>query len=135
MPPTDKIIQTLQSINGPASAHRLTQYLRPDVTYQTPTHQSQTPDGVRDVIAYIFAAGTGGRIRITDAAVGLDGLTYYLRWDRQISLPSGKNTAYSGITEMMFAPDGLIASLIDYYDPSDAPTPQSKSLLSRILNR
>lgn len=131
----DIIIKTIESINGEASAHRLNGYLRPDVTYQTPTHQSAKPEGVRDIIAFIFASGTGGRIRITDHAAGQDGLTHYLRWDRLINGENDQKTVYSGITELMFATDGKIASLIDYYDPADAPAPPRGSLLSRIMGR
>lgn len=130
------IIETLQTISNPASAHRLSPYLRPDVTYQTPTHQSSTPDGVRDILAYIFVGGQGGRIRVIDHAAGQDGLTHYLRWDRLVNMDNGSNVVYSGMTEMMLDPKGKVASLIDYYDPSDAPAAeQPRSLLSRILNR
>lgn len=136
-------IETLNNITGAASSHRLASYVTPDIRFASPTYETSGKDGLRFAIGNIFAASDpkqGGRIRITDWAKGQDYVSYYLRWDRLIYLEGGKRAAYSGVTHIMFAPDnsktaGLIASITDYYDPSDAPAGPKLSLFARLFAR
>lgn len=141
MEPQDiiKFIEILQSITSKSSAHRLNTLLSPDIHFSSPFYQSTGRDNFSFAMSQIFAASDAaapqsGRLRVTDWGAGQNGFSYYLRWDRLLYLPGGKRAAYSGMSEIMYAPDGLIASITDYYDPADAPTPKT-SLITRLLAR
>ena len=131
----DYVVRALETMKSAQQAHRLYQFVSPDVTYNSPLMHTRGRDGLSEAMRAIFDGANDGIIRVTDRAWGQDERTVYLRWDRLLNLPDGSRHVYSGVSEIMVGLDGKIASIIDHWDGANRPQMKQVGLLRRLLKR
>jgi hypothetical protein len=120
-------LETLVKTGG----HRIGSFVAKDVRHRTPEQEGAGVDAVAAIFVSVFDGAASVKFKVTDRAMGLDGRTVYLRWDRLVTFTDGKTETLSGISELMIGMDDKIASIIDHWDSMPAGPP--RSLLSRLF--
>lgn len=87
---------------------------------------------IRTAFDRVLGLGDERKLKIVYSAISEDGYTALLRWDFRVT-QSGKKTILSGASEVTFDDQGMIASHVDYWDPTQAIY-SNFSLLKGFLN-
>jgi hypothetical protein len=104
----------------PDSLAGLADHVAPDVRFRDPFNDVRGIDGLRAVLAHMFATTADSRFVVTDRAVGQ--AAAYMRWRytfRPKGRPKGARGApweIVGMTEITFDAAGRVASHIDHWD-------------------
>lgn len=119
-------LETL-SVSG---VHRVLAYTAKDVRCRNPDTEGVGPQAMAAIFAQIFEGTASVKMKVLNQAMGTDGHTVFLRWDRLVTMVDGQFRTLSGITELMIGMDGKIASVTDYWDGLAPEAP--KSLWARV---
>ncbi|WP_374447663.1 nuclear transport factor 2 family protein [Stella sp.] len=93
---------------APAALERLDEVVVPEVRFVDPFNDVVGIDGMRRVLARMFADLPDARFAVTDVAVGA---AAYLRWRF-----TGGRWAIEGVSEVHFAADGRASLHVDHWD-------------------
>jgi len=118
MPPDESAVdayihffETLQ----PDTVGRLDDLATPDVHFQDPFNDVHDRDRFKRALARMFEDVEAPRFRVTDRAVGGDGV--YLRWTFTFRAKGKRATwAIEGMSALRFNPDGRVSQHIDHWD-------------------
>jgi len=89
----------------------------PGMRFKDPFNDVQGTKAVRAVLDRIFSDADNPRFRVSDHAVGRDGLTAYLRWEFTFTPRNARRIwRITGMSEVLFTPEGLVAAHTDHWD-------------------
>jgi len=90
----------------------------PGLRFKDPFNDVRGTDAVERLFEHMFASVDRPKFKIVDYAWSRDNMRAYLRWDFSCERKGAKHLI-SGMSEISFDQDGLVASHIDYWDSGE----------------
>lgn len=121
------------------SVRLLDKHVSHDVAFKDPFNDVIGAPEMERVLAHMFTQVENPKFKVHDAAQGRQENMFYLKWTFTYVLPkSGIKDSFEGVSEVMFKPDGKVASHVDYWDPTHPVymrIPVIKWLLGKVLRK
>lgn len=100
----------------PETLDQLDSLTTPDIRFKDPFNDVRSRDHMKKIFAGMFDRIDEPRFIVHDRAIGASGA--FLRWDLHFQW-KGQRALITGLSDVRFAPDGLIASHIDHWDAAE----------------
>ena len=123
--PLEDYIEYIEKLN-PRSIPLLEKICTPTLSFQDPYHNAGTLEDTTKILKRRFKISPGGRYKVSDFTWGRRSATAYILWSysympkkRLLNRHKVENIIIEGTSEVMFSPDGMIFSHVEFWGAHD----------------